>query len=123
MTTRKQEQLYTYSNTALTHFDGLMGEGFVVFPGAGEQEAVGDGGMAGGLVAVHGGDDVGATKPVGFREVGGADHMRGVVRVRVVEANDVEAGVAGFALGFDELDAERCGSGCGRCPCGCCRRG
>ena len=49
-----------------------------------------------------GGDDVGAAEPVGLGEVGGGP-LRGVVGVGVVEADDVEAAVAGLALGGDEL--------------------
>jgi hypothetical protein len=74
----------------------LVGEGFVVFGGAGEEEAVGEGGVA----LFDGGDDVGAAEPVGFGEVGGGP-LGGVVGVGVVEAYDVEAGFAGLALGGD----------------------
>ena len=48
------------------------------------------------------GDDVGAADPVGFGEVGRGP-LRGVVGVRVVEADDVEAEAAGLALDFDQL--------------------
>ena len=82
----------------LSDLDGLVGEGFVFFAGAGEEEAVGDLGGAGGLVAVDGGDDVGAAEPVGFGEVGGGP-LGGVVGVGVVEADDVEAGFAGLRAG------------------------
>ena len=75
-----------------------MNEGFVFFAGADEEEAVGD---LGGAVG-DGGDDVGAAEPVGFGEVGGGP-LGGVVGVGVVEADDVEAELAAFALGGDEL--------------------
>ena len=39
---------------------------------------------------------------MGFGEVGGGP-LGGVIGVRVVEAYDVEAELAGFALGLDEL--------------------
>jgi hypothetical protein len=48
----------------------------------------------------YGGDDVGAVEPVGFCEVGGRV-LGGVVGVGVVEAYDVQALLAGFALGAD----------------------
>src|SRR5215472_6031967 len=78
--------------------DRLGFEALVVFGGAGEEEGVGVGGVAYG----DGGDDVGAAEPVGFGEVG-VGPLRGVVGVGVVEADDVEALVAGLALGGDEL--------------------
>ena len=46
--------------------DGFLFEVFVFFGGAGEEERVGDGGVAFGYC----GDDVGAAEPVGFRQVG-----------------------------------------------------
>ncbi len=54
------------------------------------------------VLSPHGGDDVGAAEPVGFGEVGGGP-LGGVVGVGVVEADDVEAGLAGLALGGDEF--------------------
>jgi|GEM_PF-3824594 len=74
--------------------DELGHEGFVVFAGAGEEEAVGD--LCGALL--DGGDDVGAAEPVGFGEVGGRP-LGGVVRVGVVEAYDVEALFAALRAG------------------------
>ena len=78
--------------------DGLVGEGFVFLGGAGEEEAVGS--LRGsGLDCC---DDVHTTEPVSFGEVGGGV-LGGVVGVGVVEAYDVQALLAGFALGGDEL--------------------
>ena len=75
-----------------------MGKGLVVFSGAGEEEAVSEGGVA----LLDGSDDVGAAEPMGFGEVGGGP-LGGVVGMGVVEAYDVEAGFAGMALSGDEF--------------------
>ena len=58
--------------------------------------------MSAALPLATGGDDVGAAEPVGFGEVGGRP-LGGVVGVGVVEADDVEAAVAGLALRGDEF--------------------
>jgi hypothetical protein len=70
----------------LSDDDLLVGEGFVFFAGASEEEAVGDGGFAGLLVAVDCGDDIGAAEPVGLGEIGRGP-LRGVVGVGVVEGD------------------------------------
>ena len=91
-------RLVVWKDCGLFDGDGLRVEALVVFGGAGEEEGVG--GVA--LPFGDGGDDVGAAEPVGFGEVGRRP-LRGVVGVGVVEADDVEAAVAGLALGGDEL--------------------
>jgi hypothetical protein len=78
--------------------DGFVEELFVLLGGAGEEEGVGDGGLA----VLDGGDDVAAADPVGFGEVG-LRPPRGVVGVGVVEADDVQRKAAGLALDADQL--------------------
>jgi hypothetical protein len=80
------------------YFYFLVDEGFVGFEGAGQLEGVGEVGFAGG----DAGDDVGAANPVGFFEVG-LGPLGGVVRVGVVEADDVLVAFAGLALDADKF--------------------
>src|SRR6266852_982930 len=51
---------------------------------------------------VHARDHVGTAEPVGFFEVGGRP-LRGMIRVRVIEADDVLAALAAFALNTDKF--------------------
>src|SRR5258708_32185542 len=48
------------------------------------------------------GDDVGTTQPVGLGEVGRGP-LRGMVRVRVIKADDVQSEATRLPLNFDEF--------------------
>src|ERR1700679_1673161 len=78
--------------------NGLVHELFVVFAGAAQQERVGECGFS----LLDAGDDVRAAEPVGFGEVG-LGPLRGMVGVRVVKADDVQAEATRLALNFDQL--------------------
>src|SRR6266481_7624282 len=54
------------------------------------------------LALIHTRDHVRAAEPVGFRQVGGRP-LRGMVGMGVIEADDVLAVLAAFALNADEL--------------------
>ena len=78
--------------------DCFVGQAFVGFVGAGEFKRVRDRGLS----LFHGGDDVGTAQPVSFLVVGFGPLGR-VVRVRVVEADDVLPALSPFALDADQL--------------------
>src|ERR1700691_3518343 len=74
-------------------FDSLVDEPLISFVCTREFEGIGDRGFP----MLHGGDDVGAADPVGLGEIG-LRPARGMVGMRVVEADDVFTALAAFAL-------------------------
>src|ERR1700722_4986748 len=78
--------------------NGFVLKLFVVLTGAAQEEGVGKGSFA----LLDAGDDVGAAEPMGFGEVG-LGPLRGVIGVRVVEADDVEPKAASLTLNPDQL--------------------
>jgi hypothetical protein len=78
------------------HF--LRLEVLVVFRGSGEQEGVGDSGLA----VIDFCDYVGAAQPVRLGEIGGRP-LRGMVRMRMVEAGDLEVAAPRQTRYFNQL--------------------
>ena len=85
-------------NEIVLELNDLRLEALVFFGAAGEEEGVGDGGFS--LDDL--GDDVAAAEPMGFGQVG-CGPLCGVVGGGMVEADDVFAALAAFALDADEF--------------------
>src|SRR5208283_3661581 len=85
-------------NAADFNLDRFVEEFLVLLAGAGEQERVGDGGVA----LIDTGDDVRTADPVRLGKIR-LRPLRGTIRVRVIEANDVQTLLACLALDADEL--------------------